>query len=230
MAHSPRRITRKEIRRPDPFIVFSGRLLDIFRAHRVKFLSGFAVGGALLLAVWAGDSYRDRQNRLAAQEFSTALGLYHNGKYREALEALQKLDIYRASSYRRLGLLYQAHSYIALNDSAKADQALQDFLRSETKDPFLRQLAFLTLAHNQERTGRCKEAIDSYSKAEGLQAPMKEEALLGKARCSAQTQDFKEALNAYRQFSTSYPGSSRAKDAALLAQQMEVKAGEGGGK
>jgi predicted negative regulator of RcsB-dependent stress response len=230
MVRSPRRITRKEIRRPDPFITLTRRLFDLFTAHKAIFLSGTAVVAAILLALWGWELYTDRQNRLAAQQFSLALSLYHNSQYREALDALQKLDIYRSSRYRPFGLLYQAHTYMALNDSPKADQAVQEFLRTETRDFFLRQLALLTLAHNQERTGRCKEAIETYAQAEALQAPFKEEALLGKARCSGQLQNFTEALNAYRQFTINYPTSERAKEAALLAQQMEVKASASGGK
>jgi tetratricopeptide (TPR) repeat protein len=230
MAHPPRRITRKEIRQPDPFLVLSGRLLELFKARRAVFLGSGAVVAAVLLAIWGWGLYADRQNRLAANEFSLALSLYHNNQYREALDALQKLDIYRSSRYRPLGLLYQSHTYLALNESAKAEESLQELLKTERRDPFLRQLALFSLAHNQERTGRYKEAVETYAQAEALQAPLKEDALLGKARCNGQMQNFTEALNAYRQFTINYPTSDRAKEVALLAQRMELKGGAGGGK
>lgn len=231
MAYSPRRITRKDIRRPDPFIVLTGKLFDSFKQHRAKFLAAAITGVGIVLVLWSWDLYKDRQNRLAAHEFALALDLYHSNKYREALEALQRLGIYRSSYYSRLALLYQAHTHIALKDNAKAESVLQELLRIEKRDPFLRQLAFLNLAYNQERTGRCKEAVQSFSEAEALQAPFKEDALLGKARCSTQLGNFKEALNSYRQFILNYPSSERVKHATLLAQEMESKVSEvGAGK
>jgi predicted negative regulator of RcsB-dependent stress response len=178
--------------------------------------------------MWGWGLYRNRQDRLAEREFSLALDLYHNSKYREALEALARLDIYRSSHYNDLGLLYQAHTYIALKDTSKAEERLRELLRREKKDPLLRQLGLVTLAYIQERSGHCKEAVQSFSEAEALQAPFKEEALLGKARCSAQTQNYKEALNSYRQFILNYPGSERANEVTLLAQEMESKVSEGG--
>lgn len=230
MAHPARRITRKDIRRPDPFITFSGKFLEVYARHKTQFLVGAIVVLTIFLLFLAWDFYTERQNRLAAEQFSSALGLYHQNKHREALESLEKLASYRTSRYRSLGLLYQAHTYIALNDDPKAEAALQDFLRMERNTLFLRQLAFLTLAQNQERTGRCKDAIRNYSEAEALHASFKEEALLGKARCSAETQNFNEALNSYRQFASTYPASHRAKEAALLAQEMETKVSAAGGK
>ncbi|SRR5712692_162881 len=228
MARSSSRITRKEIRRPDQFITLTGKVLDLVAQHRTEFISSAIAAVVILLAFWGWDSYQDRQNRLAAHEFSVAVDLYHKAKYREALQSLAKLSIYRSSPYGRVGLLYQANSYIALTDNSKAESTLQELLRTERKDPFLRQLALLTLAYTQERTNRCKEAIQSFSEAEALQGPFKEDALMGKARCSTQSRNFKEALNAYRQFVLNYPASERAKDAALLAQEMESKVGEAG--
>jgi predicted negative regulator of RcsB-dependent stress response len=225
MARPVRRITRKDIRRPDQFITLTGQFLELFAQHRTKFLASLALIVALLFGAWGWDLYRTRQNRLAEREFNTALILYHNNKYREALEALAKLDIYRSSSYSTLGLLYQAHSYIALKDNSNAEAKLQELLRREKKDPLLGQLALLTLGYTQERSGRFKEAVQSFSQAEALQGPFKEEALLAKARSNSLMNNYKEALNAYRQFALSYPNSERTKEAMLLAQDMESKAG-----
>src|SRR5437867_1937366 len=225
MARPVRRITRKDIRRPDQFITLTGKVLELFAQHRTKFLALLILIVALLFAAWGWDLYRNRQNRLAAHEFSRALDLYHNSKYREALEALARLDIYRSSNYSALGLLYQAHSYIALKDSSNAEAKLQELLRREKKDPLLRQLALLTLGYTQERSGRFKEAVQSFSQAETLQGSFKEEALLAKARSSTLMHNYNEALNAYRQFVLNYPNSERTTEAMLLAQEMEAKVG-----
>src|SRR5438093_945724 len=128
MARPVRRITRKDIRRPDQFITLTGKVLELFAQHRTKFL------------------------------------------------------------------------------------------------------ALLILGYTQERSGRFKEAVQSFSQAETLQGSFKEEALLAKARSSTLMHNYNEALNAYRQFVLNYPNSERTKEAMLLAQEMEAKVGAAGGK
>lgn len=223
MIRSPKRIRRKDIRRPDQFVTLARKLFDLTKEYKSLFLASVALLVAVLLALWGWNFYRERQDRLAAQQYSRALILYHDGKHREALDVLAHVSRSRSSLYSRLGLLYQAHSHIALQESAKAAAALQELLHRERKDHFLRQLAFLTLAYAQERTGQCQEASRNFTEAEKLQGPFKEEAILGKARCYAQSHNFKEALNSYRQYLTSYPGSERISEISLKIQEIEEK-------
>lgn len=225
MARSARRLTRKEIRQPDQFITLSRQLFDFFTEYKTDCIAAGVALAVIFFAVWGWGLYKSRQNRLAAQEFSTALALYHAGKQREALESLTRVAAYGDPAYNRLGMLYQANIYVAMKDSVKAESVLTQLLNDEKKDPLIRQIAYLTLATNQERTGRCEGAIHNYAEAEALQGPFKEDALLGEARCSAQTGDLKEALRSYRQYLTSFPGSDRAKDVALLSQEIEGKIG-----
>lgn len=224
-----KKITRKDIRRPDQFVTLAGKSFHLFRQHKTSFLVSVALIISVLLALWGWDLYRGRQNHLAAQEYSRALTLYHDGKYREALDALAHVSIYRSSPYSRLGLLYQSHSHVALQETAKAIATLQQLLNRERKEPFLRQLAFVTLAYAQERTGQCPEATRSFTEAQKLPGPFKEEAILGKARCFAQSQDFKAALNSYRQYLTDYPASERISEIALRVQELEAKVQGGAG-
>lgn len=226
MAPSPKKFTRKDIRRPDQFIIFTRDLFHFFRNHRTTVLASSALVIVAILILWGWDLYRGRQNRLAAEEYTRGLALYHNGKYREALEALAQVSKYPASTYSRFGLLYQANSYIALKEPAKAAALLKEFLARERKNPFLRQLAFLTLANTQETAGQCKDASASFREAEKLPGPFKEEALLGQARCSAQNHDFKEALSSYRQYLSNYPGSDRTGEISLRIQEIEALAKE----
>ena len=222
MVRAPKRITRKDLRRPDQFVTLTGKLLVLFRQHKTASFAASAVVIAVFLTLWGLDLYLSRQNRLGAQEYSHALALYHSGKHREALGALSRVGVYRYSVYSRLALLYQANSYIALKEPTKAVPILQQLLNKEKKDPFLRQLAFLTLGYAQERAGRCQESIQSFAAAEKLAGPFKEDAILGKGRCAAQNRDLKEALSSYRQYLASYPGSEKSAEIALRIQELEA--------
>ena len=229
MIRSSKRITRKDIRRPDQFVSLSNRFFHYLRKHKKPVAASAALVAALLLALWIWDLYRVRQNRLAAEEYSKAVALYHGGKYREALEALGRVSIYRSTIYSRLGLLYQANSYMGLKEKDKALLALEELIQRERKDTFIRQLALLTLAYAKEDQGKCEEAVRSFEEATKIPGPFSEEALLGKARCSIQTQNLKEALSSYRQYLTNYPATERIGEISLMIQQLEMKVSEGGG-
>ncbi|MEK7210565.1 MAG: tetratricopeptide repeat protein, partial [Candidatus Binatota bacterium] len=227
---SPKRITRKDIRRPDQFVALTGKIVHLASAYRTQSIVCLALLLAVLLGLWGWDSYRQRQNRLAAREYSRAMSLYRSGKYTEAIDAFVQVKRYNSSSYSSFSLLYQANSYIAAGDSAKATEAVQELLQRERKDTFLRQIALLTLGSFQEKAGRCKEAVSNFAAAESIAGPFKDEALLAKARCSIQNQDFKEGLNAYRQYLTAFPASERANEITLRVQEIEGKIAAGAGK
>ncbi len=231
MASSPKKIRRKDIRKPDQFVTLTGKILHLASEYRTQSIVCLALLLTVLLGLWGWDSYRQRQNRLAAVEYAHALSLYRSGQYSQAVDRFAQVKNYSSSVYSRLALLYQANSYVALQDSAKAGAALQELLRKESKDGFVRQLGLLSLASLQERSNRCKEAGGNYAEAEKIAGPFKDEALLGKARCNFQNGDFKEALSSYRQYQTNYPGSERSSEISLRIPEIEEKiAAENGAK
>jgi hypothetical protein len=226
MSTAPRRITRKEIRQPDRFMTLLREAVGFFATHRASVIAGAAILAVIVAAVLGWDLYHGRQNRLAAEEYARAVDLYHGGKYKEALEALKRLEIYRSSFYSRLGLLYTANTQAALEDNAKAADALRQLIAKEQKEPILRQTAYVSLAYTQEQSGQCKEAVGSFSEAEKITGPMKADATLGKARCSALTGNFKEALASYRGFARDNPSSDRINEISVRIQELEGKIGE----
>ena len=230
MARSPKRISRRDIRKPDQFVTLTGEILRFLGEHKTAGIAALALILLVLLGLWGWDSYRQRQNRLAAREYSRAMSLYRSAKYTEAIDAFVKVKGYNSSPYNSFSLLYQANSYMSAGDPIKAAAAIDELLQKERKDTFVRQLGLLTLATIQERTGQCQEAVRNYAGAERIAGPFKDEALLGKARCSIQNQDLKGALNSYRQYLTSFPASERAGEITLRVQEIEGRIAGGGGK
>ena len=227
MAHASKRLSRRDIRRPDQFVTLTGRFFHFVTHYRTHFIAAAAAIIIILLGLWGWEAYAARQNRLAAREYGSALSLYHEGRYLQAVDAFVRLRSYSASSYSRLAILYQAKSYLALENPVKAAATLEELLQRERKETFLRQIGLLTLASLQERTGRCKEAVSRFAEAEKIAGPFKDDALLGKARCSLQIQDPKGALDSYRQYLTNYPGSERSGEISLRIQEVEAKIGPG---
>jgi predicted negative regulator of RcsB-dependent stress response len=227
MRSAAKRITRKDIRQPDWFVTLLRESISFFKANRTAAIASAAAVAVVVAAFLAWDLYRGRQNRLAASEYVRAVELYHGGKYKEALEALSRLEIYRSSVYSRLGMLYTANTQNALQDTTRAADALLQLIAKERNEPLLRQAAYISLGYTQEQKGQYKEAVASFGAAENIAGPMKGDATLGKARCSALTGNFKEALASYRKFVTDNPDSNRLNEIAVRIQEMQAKAGEG---
>jgi predicted negative regulator of RcsB-dependent stress response len=223
LGSSPKRITRKEIRQPDRFVTLLRRGVLLFNANRIAVFAAAAIVVRAGAALFGWPIYSSRQNTLAAEEYARAVSLYHDGKYKEALESLKRLEAYSSSFYSRLGLLYAANTQAALQDPAKAAEALRRLLAEEHKEPLVRQTAYVALGYAQEQAGQCAEAIASFAEAEKIAGPLKADASLGKARCNGIAGNLKEALTAYRAYLSEDPSSDRVNAISLRVQELEAK-------
>ncbi|MGH7828990.1 MAG: tetratricopeptide repeat protein, partial [Candidatus Binatia bacterium] len=221
MARRPKKLTRKDIRRPDQFITFTGTLFDFFSRNRTQFLIASSLLILTVSALWFWEFYNVRQNRLASRDYFRAINLYHEGKPREALALLKAVTAYRNSSHGPLATIQLANAHIALKEPTQAGTILREFLAAEHNEPLVRQSALLALGYAEELSGNCNGAIDHFTAAEKTPGPLKEEALLAAARCSIQAGDPKQALALYKRYLTDFPGSDRVSEIVLRVQMLE---------
>lgn len=219
MATAHKRITRKALRQPDWFQVTTEKALEIYEDHRAKVIAGLGLVLVLVAAIWGWQFFKERQDNKAAEEFGAGAGLYRAQKYREAISVFDKVAEYRWSHYASFAHLYEANSYIALNDFNKALTAAQRFISATSPDSVYRQIGLVTLAFIEESKGQTKEALQHYAEAERINGAFKDRALLGKARMSEQTGDLKTALAAYREYVKDNPDSP----AKLQISTLEAK-------
>jgi predicted negative regulator of RcsB-dependent stress response len=199
MASTSRRLTRKELRQPDWFQTVTEDAFEFYQRQRFAVYLGLAVVILLLLGIWGWAVFKERQDSMAAQEFGHAMTQYHAGKYREAIAGLEKVQTYRWSRYANLAHLYEANSYLALNDFTKATNAAQRFIVGTDQNSLMHQIGLLTLADIEERQSQCKEAIKNYTEAAKIKGAFTDRAILGEARCAVQMGDVKGGIAAYRQ-------------------------------
>ena len=224
MATTSRRLSRKELRQPDWFQTVTENAFEFYNRQRVAVYLGIAIVILLLLGIWGWAVFKERQDSMAAQEFGQAMTLYHAGKYREAVAGLEKVQTYRWSRYANLAHLYEANSYLALNDFTKATNAAQRFIVGTDQNSLMRQIGLLTLADIEERQSQCKEAIKNYREAgKIIKAPFTERAFLGEARCAVQMGDVKEGIAAYRQLLKDQPESPLASYVRFQINELESK-------
>jgi hypothetical protein len=218
MATASKRISRKQLRQPDWLHVTTERALEFYEGNQIKVLIAAAAVVVLLIAIWGWQVFKERQDVQAAREFTKAIGLYQSEKYRDAVPAFQKVEGYRWSSYSLLAHLYEANSYLAMNDFDKAIAATERFLAGTSSNSLFRQIGLLALASAEEKKNDCKQAVGHYSEAANINAALRDRAIMGKGRCSEQLGDTKGAIAAYKEYQQNNP------DAFLAVRVAELEA------
>ena len=75
MAHASKRLSRRDIRRPDQFVALTGRFFHFVTHYKTNFIAAAAAIILILLGLWGWEAYRARQNLFAAREYGSALSL-----------------------------------------------------------------------------------------------------------------------------------------------------------
>jgi predicted negative regulator of RcsB-dependent stress response len=219
MATASRKISRKDLRRPDWFQTSSERALEYFDQHKALVFTALASVLVIAGIVWGWQLFKERQNVAASQEFGKAMTFYQAEKYREAIPILESVAGYRWSRYAVLAHLYLANSYLAMNDLDKATNAAQRSLAGTRPNSFYRQIALVTLATAEEQKKDCKTAVQHYADAQNVAGALQGRAVLGKARCSEALGDTAGAIAAYKEYLKDNPGSPMA----IKLAELEAK-------
>ena len=223
MAAARQRILRKDIRQPDRFMVLMGQCLDLLKRYRNVLIG---LGAAVVVAVGAVSGwhyYRGYQKDVAAQAYSKALREYQEGRYEAALKLFQDLRTQGEAPYDTLADLYVANSYIALDQPAKAVEGLVAATGKEHAG-FLNQVMLVRLGLAQEMNEACEDALRSLERALEYEGPLRQEAMLAKARCSVRLGKSLEALAAYNAYLEEFPEGETV-EIALRLQQLKAASG-----
>jgi hypothetical protein len=205
MATASKRLTRKQIRQPDWLHVTAEKAIEFYERNQLKVLIAAAAVVVLLIAIWAWQVFKDRQNIEAAQQFTRAISLYQSEKYRDAIPAFQKVEGYRWSTYSLLAQLYAANSYLAVDDLDKSIAAAQRFIAGTRSNSLFRQMGLLALGAAKEKKQDCKQAVEHYSQAARINAALRDQATMARGRCSEKIGDIKGAVAAYQEYLKNNP-------------------------
>ncbi len=204
-------------------MVLMGRCLDLLKAYRTP-LIGIAVAVVVAAGGVVGwQYYRGHQQDLASQAYNMALREYQEARYDAALESFQSLRARGEAPYDALADLYVANSYIALNQPARAVETLGATAEKE-HDGFVGQVMLVTLGLAHEMNGACDQAIVSLDRALERRGPLRQEAMLGKARCNARLGKSGAAVESYRAYLKEFPEGETV-EIALRLQQLEAESG-----
>ena len=225
MVAERRRMTRKELREPDEFVEFMGRLAAAYRARRRQVLTAAAVAGvlALSLAGWRWASWASQIR--ARRALDGALSSYHGKDYEKALAELSEVVVrWPGTRPGRIAALYVGHTHLKRSEYDKAAAAYEEFLRSGRDKDYLYQQALWKAGEASEAGADLAKALDYYGRARSLGGPYEAEALLATARCQEKMGQAAEAAKTYAAFFEQYPESAFAEVARSKASVPAAKA------
>ncbi len=204
-------------------MVWTGLGLDWIKGHMRPLIGTGAAIVAIVVAVLGWQYYRSYERDLVARDYNKALVEYQEGRYEAALEAFRNLRAQGEAPYDQLAELYVANSHIALKQPAKAVEALSNAAGTE-RDGFVGQVMLVTLGLAHEMNDACDQAIRSLDSALERQGPLRQEAMLGKARCNARLGKTQDALDGYMAYLKEFPEGETV-EIALRLQQLEAESG-----
>ena len=178
------KLDRKELKKPDEFQIIAGRVMGWVAAHQKPVVVGLVVAAVLVLGAWAASSWSSSRESKAGGELATALELQSRPiasevqppqpgietfpskeeRQKAALAALEKVR----AGYPRSTAADTAQAEIGFlelkdGDAAGAQAALQEFLKSASKDHPLRAFAQESLGYALEAQGKLDEARSAFA-------------------------------------------------------------------
>jgi tetratricopeptide (TPR) repeat protein len=148
----------------------------------------------------------NRADNLSGEEAGSA--------YEEALEALKGLaEEYGATDSGELGVFFIGKCLSRLKRYGEAAEQYEEFLKLNVNqdEPLYRSLAIQSLGFVYQHEKEFEKALACFNELLQTEGSfLRGEALLGLAQIHEETGQHEKAVEAYREFLSSYPGSTEA--------------------
>jgi predicted negative regulator of RcsB-dependent stress response len=229
-----KRLTQKDIKQPDQFIVFSVQLIEWVKRHISFFLYGIAGVVVVLGLIIVWGVWQSQRRHTAERLFYETIQLFKDGEKTTDPEQLQEklqhiMHDYGGTSAAALAAWHLGHLQYARGDYTAALSAYkqaQQWLRGG-HEAFLSRLIVLNIGYAQEANGNCNSAISSYETViQSNAAWLYGEAFLGMGRCYENTGATEKALTTYDQALSKVAVSGAARQ-QIEARQSALRASLG---
>jgi hypothetical protein len=204
------KIRRKDLRRPDEFVEFTGRAWQWVLDNRKATIT-LAVSVVVLVAAVSGfRRYRSYREFAAAEAFRKATALLAEGDATAAVAAFEAVP--RVGAYAVLANLYRGQAALKDGDASTAADAFRSVASDSEMPPYLRQRALYGLARALAEQDDTAGALARYEEAANLPGPFNVDARLAAARLSQAQGDSSKARVLYERALTDAEDSGPAQD------------------
>jgi tetratricopeptide (TPR) repeat protein len=217
---SHRKVSRKALKQPDEFVSTLDWIGDLAARNLARIIIGAVALITAMVIVFVVSFYSQYRQRIVSEQFYRAINALSDKDYKTAEEGFSVLA--QNDSGRPLGHLarfYLATTYLAQNQTAKARDALRNYL-AEGGSRLFQQMALTQLGAVDEDLGDYHDAHAAYVKAAQLNGSEKARAQVGAARTLALIGDRKGAIDAYQQFLRENPFAQQQAEVIEALAQM----------
>jgi len=222
-----KRSIQKELKEPDEFVTFWGRVIEYAMEHRRSVY--LACAGVLVLAAaaWAVAAVLESRERKASEllgqarvvlapsdRAAAAASAPTEAERQEAVAALQRIvDRYGATDAGLQSRLLLGQVYFEQGDYASALEVYGDLAGRGGAPGEMKALAWEGMGYTHEEMGEPAEAIPWYEKVtRGDAEYLRPWAWLGLARCREASGQPEQALEAYWRFLADFPNHPQVQE------------------
>lgn len=214
-----KKITKKQMKKPDEFMSLTSRAIDFSATHLKKIAFGGAAALVILLAIIGFEMWEGKKERDAAQSLNSALGLYQTvdaasregsaADYKSLLEKFDQITRdFPGTSSGKLSLLYQGNIHLNLGEFDAAIKTYEAFLARMGGERLYALLALDGLGYAYEGKKEYERAIDNYRRMIAMGESFESgEAYLRLGSCYEKLGKSQEALENYKTFLKGEPKS-----------------------
>jgi len=225
-----KRITKKEIKKPDEFVSFWVRAYEYAQEHSRTVIVASAAIVAVAALAWSLHAYHEKKARDSSRLLSKAQmallagregasGEKNRGEAESILTDLTSR--YKSTPAALVARVLLGNVYYQRGDFEKSIETYRSLAALKPKDPMLRAMAYEGLAYSYEQKGDWAGALASYQELAASQLEhFSQEGMWGMARCYEREGKPENALDVYRQFLAKYPQSPRAEEARVLVARI----------
>lgn len=205
------KLTRKEIKSPDEFRKSISSIVEFVSDNYVKFLLGGGIIILIIVAIFAINFYREKQDLKANSRFQAAVADYTAGKTDKALsEFTQITDDYPDYKISDIALYYIGLINFENGKYDVAISRLNEFLSIKNTDNILKDAANYMIGVANFKKGSWQSAIDSLSRLNSDQSPYAKQAQLLLALALEKQGKRVEAEEIYQEVLTGFSASNMA--------------------
>ena len=197
---------RKEIKKPDEFVVQSNRALDWAQDNpdKLKLWGGIFLVALVIIGVVS--SWRESRNQAAISNFYAAAEIYQGDQFEPALADFETIAAdYDGTTYGKLANLYAGSSALHLEKYEDSAKYYQIYLSDGLASPAIEQVARMNLAAALTGAGDPAAARTELEKAAEIAGPAGPEVQLALARNYQAGGQADQAIEAYMAYLESAP-------------------------